>query len=100
MQTWSVWQAALRGDLATAACASREVVPIPADAWLEGWREREAEAAQRSVNDGALAAVTAFEPTGWTLVRFRLWPDLRAGLTGQACSLYRVGCVAQGAIAR
>ncbi len=100
VQTWSVWQNASQGDLTAAVCASREVVPIPDGAWLEGWREREAAAAHQAVTDGALAAVTAFEPAGWTLVRFRLWPDLRAGLTGQACSLYRVGCVAQGAIAR
>lgn len=100
VRTWSVWQAALQGDLATAVCASREVVPIPDGAWMEGWREREAAAAHQAVTDGALAAVTAFEPAGWTLVRLRLWPDLRAGLTGQACSLYRVGCVTRGAIAR
>ncbi len=100
VQTWSVWQAASTGNLATAACASREIIPIPDGAWLEGWREREAEAAHVALTEGALATVTAFEPAGWTLLRFRLWPDLRAGLAGHACSLYRVGHVAQGAAAR
>ncbi len=100
VQTWSVWQAGSKGDLSSAACASREIVPIPDDARLEIWREREAEAVHAAMTDGAVAAVTAFEPTGWTLVRFRLWPELRAGLAGGACRLYRVGHVAQAAVAR
>ncbi|HEU4670099.1 MAG TPA: DUF4865 family protein [Dyella sp.] len=99
VQTWSVWQASLQGDLSAAVCASREIVPIPEDAWMEGWRERETAAADAAVSEGALAAVTAFEPAGWTLVRLRLWPDLRAGLTNHAARLYRVGHVSQGAIA-
>jgi len=100
VQTWSVWQAESKGDLSSAVCASREIVPIADNAWLEIWREREAEAARAAVTDGALAAVTAFEPTNWTLVRLRLWPDLRTGLTNSACRLYRVGHVSQAAIAR
>jgi hypothetical protein len=96
VQTWPVWQDASRGDLAGAICASREIVPIPDDASLEDWREREARATHAAVTDGALAAVTAFEPDRWTLLRFRLWPDLRAGLASPTCRLYRVGHVAQG----
>lgn len=99
VQAWSVWQALSPGELSTAVCASREIVPIPEDAWMERWRERESDMAHAAVTEGALAAVTAFEPTSWTLVRFRLWPDFRAGLTDNACRLYRVGHVSQAAIA-
>jgi hypothetical protein len=99
VQTWSVWHSASAVDLSMAVSASRQIVPLPEDAMLENWRERETEAAHAAMADGALAAVTAFEPTGWTLMRFRLWPDLRVGLTDHACRLYRVGHVSQGAIA-
>jgi hypothetical protein len=42
------------------------------------------------VEGGALAAVTGFNPTDWTLVRFRLWRERPSGATGQ---IYAVGHV-------
>jgi hypothetical protein len=47
------------------------------------------------VAHGALAAVSAFDPTGWNALRFRLWhdlPDLPADPNRQT---YAVGHISQ-----
>lgn len=94
---WSAWQAHVGSDLAAAACATREIASMPSGIALDEWRQAESEANRAALADGALAAVSAFEPTGWTRVSFRLWPDLRAGLAHKGGQLYRVGHVSQPA---
>ncbi|MGB3463600.1 MAG: hypothetical protein WBA33_16700, partial [Rhodanobacter lindaniclasticus] len=42
---------------------------------------------------GALAAISAFDPTGWMLLRLRLWPDAHGVVAG--ARNYRVGHVSQ-----
>ncbi len=95
VRTWSVWQAELAADLRAAARATREIVAIEDHAPLAELREAEAQAAQADRAAGALAAVSAFDPTGWTLVRLRLWPDARDAVARTGVRAYRVGHVSQ-----
>ena len=90
VRVWSVWQARSLQVLAGAACASREIVRLPAHPALGDRLRREAEA---ELAGGALAVVCAYEPTDWTLVRFSLWPELRGDLARGGRQLYRVGHV-------
>jgi hypothetical protein len=94
VKTWSVWHAETSPELRHAVCASRDLAPIPPYAPLDEWREREREAAQQDLAAGALAAVSAFDPTHWTLLRFRLWGELHAELALGQRQLYEVGYVA------
>jgi hypothetical protein len=93
VRVWSVSHARSRPGLAAAVCAVREVVQMPPHAALEAHLRREAEIADAGLADGALAVVSAFEPTGWTTVRFSLWPGLRGDLARDGRQLYRVGHV-------
>ncbi|WP_404537135.1 DUF4865 family protein [Dyella agri] len=92
--SWIPWQAELAGDLRGATFATREIAPLPGHADLAAWQRKEAEAARTAMADGALAAVTACNPADWTLVRFRLWPEMRTELAG-AGQAYRVGHLSQ-----
>lgn len=63
-------------SLENASFASRETLSIQAFSNLEQLHELEHDLAEQAVHqDGAKLALTAFEPTSWSLVRFRLWPD-------------------------
>lgn len=93
VRVWSVWQARTRPGLATAVCATRDVVRLPDHAVLGEHLSGEAATADAEFADGALAVVDAFEPTGWTMVRFCLWPELRGDLARSGRQLYRVGHV-------
>ncbi|WNL46703.1 DUF4865 family protein [Dyella sp. BiH032] len=93
VRTWSVWQGDVSPDAAQAVCASCDVAPIAPYADLDELREREAERTRADLADGALAAVSAFEPTVWTLVRLRLWGELRPELAREGRQLYQVGHV-------
>jgi len=93
VRTWIPWQAELAADLHDAVCATRELVPIPAHADLAELRAAEAAAARQDRAAGALAAISACDPTRWTLLRFRLWPELRTEPPGANRQLYRVGHV-------
>lgn len=95
VRTWMPWHTELADNLRGAACATREQIPIPAHADLGTLRETEAAAARQDRAAGALAAVSAYDPTGWTLLRFRLWPSLRPDLARADRQLYRVGHVSQ-----
>jgi len=89
-RTWFVWRAEFAGPPATARFASREIVTIAPYADLAALRAREVEAAVEAVCEGALAAVAAFNPADWTLVRFRLQasgPEPEA----DGRQIYRVG---------
>lgn len=94
--TWSVWGAELSAALASARFASSLREPVPPHAVLAEWRLREIERNARDRADGALAAVSAFEPTTWSLVRFRLWSETRPDLARDGAQIYAVGHVSTG----
>ncbi|KRF02011.1 D-amino acid aminotransferase [Frateuria sp. Soil773] len=95
VRTWLPWQAELAEDLRDAASATRERIAVPAHADLGELRRTEAAAARQDRADGALAAIAAYDPARWTLLRFRLWPTLRPDLAREGRQLYRVGHVSQ-----
>lgn len=87
IKIWPVWSAYLTAEARHARFATFEAAPIAPFSALT-----EIKAAGNEAIQGALAGVSAFDPTGWTSVRFRLWrdrPDLPAG------QLYSVGHVSQ-----
>ncbi len=92
VRTWPLVIAADQGpDMAHARFATGEIQPIAPFASLDNLRLEEG----RSIGDaargeGALAAVTAFEPTTWTLVRFRLWRELPPMPQGPGVQAYNV----------
>lgn len=93
VRTWSVWQGEVAPEAAQTVCASRDLESIAPYTDLDELREREAERVRADLADGALAAVSAFEPTGWTLLRLRLWHELRPELAREGRQLYDVGHV-------
>ena len=95
VRTWSVWQADTVPDLSVATHATREIVPIPGHAALDGLRDTERAGAQADLDRGALAAISAFDPTGWTLLRFRLWRAIIDRPAGDEVDVYQVGHVSQ-----
>lgn len=99
VRTWSVWQAELAADLSVATCATRQIIPLPPYSALDACRAAEVASAHDDTARGALAAVSAFEPTGWTLLRFRLWPEARADVAHEGRQAYRVGHVSQPGLA-
>lgn len=95
VRLWSAWEAQLATDLSASRCATREIIALPPYSPLDACRHAEATAAHDDIARGALAAVSAFEPTGWTLLRLRLWPESRTDLLRDGRQLYRVGHVSQ-----
>jgi hypothetical protein len=95
VRMWSVWQAEMAADLSKAVCATREIIAIPPYSALDEWRRAESDLARKDIAHGALAAVSAFEPTDWTLVRFRLWNEARPELAQDGRQLYDVGHISQ-----
>ena len=95
VRTWIPSRAELADDLRGAICATRERVAIPAHADLGKLLEAEAAAVRQDRAAGALAAIDAYDPARWALLRFRLWPTLRIDLAGEGRQLYRVGHVSQ-----
>lgn len=93
IRTWSVWSAQSTPGLRSATCATRELVAIPPHADLEALRARELEGARRDLESGARAAVRAFEPGSWSLVRLSLWGEPGPGLAREDRQLYAVGHV-------
>lgn len=94
VRTWSVWHAAMASELSLARHASRVELPISAHAALAALREQETAMALADRERGALAAISAFDPTHWTLLRFRLWREASAPIIDDA-ELYEVGHVSQ-----
>lgn len=93
VHSWMVWQAQVAADLSAAVSATHELRPIPAYTALDALWRTEAEAIQADVANGALAGVSAYDPVSWTVLRFRLWGELRPDLAGDNRQLYRVGHV-------
>jgi hypothetical protein len=100
VRIWSVWQAELAADLSAATCATRDIIPLPPYSALDACRLAEAAAARDDIARGALAAVSAFEPTDWTVLRFRLWPEPRADFARGNRQVYCVGHVSQPGVTR
>lgn len=82
------------GDLSLAKFASRETRQVgPFTDFGELMRAENGLAAVAVEEDRALLALSAFEPTTWTLVRFRLWRDsspLTKSVEGQAYNVLHV----------
>ena len=75
IRVWPVWDAYISPEARHARVASRDIQPITPFSALDVAREEQRGQLQRDIERGALAAVSAFEPTTWTRVSFRLWGD-------------------------
>jgi len=92
VKTWSVWDSHLDTDMANARYATRETATIAPYASLRDMQEQERAAVQSiSKNRGALGAVSAYEPTTWTLVRLNLWAGIDDVPVGKEIQRYEVG---------
>lgn len=91
VKTWSVWHSRLLPTMAAAACATREIVPIAPYTALSDLQMAETESIAVDVEEkGALGAVVGFDPSSWTLVRFRLWPQYRDAMDKEGTQAYEV----------
>jgi hypothetical protein len=93
IRVWPVWDTYLSPEARHARFASRVIEPIAPYADLAALREKARVQLAHDVERGALAGATAFEPTTWTRVDFRLWDETRA--TSSAGQWYAVGHVSQ-----
>lgn len=76
VKTASLLHAAQTPALREARFATRELVAVAPHADLAALEAAEREhTASAMAQGGALAAVSAYEPTTWTLTRFRLWRE-------------------------
>lgn len=94
VRTWSVWRAEMAPDLSVATRASFETVSIPTYGELSDMRDAENTYLQADLDRGALAAVSAFDPSTWTAMRLRLWRD-GTGAFSENVDVYQVGHVSQ-----
>ncbi|GLQ92865.1 DUF4865 domain-containing protein [Dyella acidisoli] len=94
VRTWSMWHTEAVPDLSIATHASCETVSISDYTALGTVRDTEHANARADLDRGAIAAISAFDPTSWTAMRFRLWRDM-AGLSGENVDIYQVGHISQ-----
>ena len=72
VDSWSILDVHRVDDLGAARIATRRIDPIaPFDA-LATLRDDEVTANDRAIREGALLAISGFDPTTWRRVRFRL----------------------------
>jgi hypothetical protein len=95
VRTWSVWRADTAPDLSAARYATREIAPIAAHNALDVLRNEENANVQKDLDRGALAAISAFDPTSWTLMRFRLWPQVVDRPNADDADVYAIGHISQ-----
>jgi hypothetical protein len=94
IKTWSVWESKLLPTHAGAVCATREIVQITPHTVLSDLQKAETERVWDDVeNGGALGAIVGFEPSSWTLVRFRLWLKYQEFFDRANVQFYEVGHV-------
>ena len=93
VRTWSAWHAHVAADLSIATYATHESIPMPAHAAVAELSQMEHAQLQGDLDRGALAAISAFDPTTWTAIRFRLWRD--SVKAGAGVDVYQVGHVSQ-----
>lgn len=92
VKTWVTWQTACSADIREARFGTFESTTIRAGTDLADRRAKDSEAAIADVRSGeVLASVSAFEPTGWTRLRFRLWHDLPQTAVASNVQAYRLG---------
>jgi hypothetical protein len=90
--SWIVWNAEVSKHIRAARFATREIVPLSPRTALSDIRRRECDAVSADLARGdALASVAAFEPAGWTEVRFRLWAELPPEELRTGVQAYNVG---------
>lgn len=96
VKTWSVWHAEVSEHIAEARYATRELSPIRSHASLGELRaDEQVRAREVMKKPGALAVVSGFEPTSWSLVRFQLWKEMpQPSLATDNC-VYAVGHVSR-----
>ncbi|RDS84013.1 DUF4865 family protein [Dyella psychrodurans] len=95
VQTWSVWRAETAADLSSATHATRELMPVSARTTLGDLRDAEQVRLQTDLDRGALAAVSAYDPTQWNVLRFRLWRGAVERPDGDNVDVYQVGHISQ-----
>lgn len=92
INSWVAWRADTSADLRSARFATRETVAIEPYVSLAELRQKESDTAAAAISGGhALASVVAFEPTHWTLVRFRLFADAPKDASRPGIQTYNVG---------
>lgn len=95
IKVWSVWGQQLSDRFSDARYATREIVPIHPHMSLHATQESESAMGHAAINQGASVVISAYEPTTWTLLRFRLWRDVpdisRSHIQG-----YEIGYIATG----
>lgn len=93
IRCWQVWDAHLAAQASQARFAARAIHPISPYTALDALREEERARLHADVERGALAAITAFEPTTWTHVSFRLYDALPVNAPDPSAQRYAVGHV-------
>ena len=78
VRVWPVVLACELIEIQKARYATRELVMLPPFTSLGELRKVEAVSASDALKDGAVGAVTAFEPTAWSMVRLRAWKAPRS----------------------
>jgi hypothetical protein len=96
VRTWLPVVVEGKADPLAARWATRELFPMTSDLELAQVEEHERVQTQEALKRGADVAISAYEPTNWTLVRFRLWPALELVPKGTAAQVYQVGYLATG----
>lgn len=97
VRTWQVLGSLQGPSFHTATWASREILPVRPFTSLKALEDEERIAAEEDLSrHGALGAVYGYEPTTWTAVRFRHWPDRASIRCASGAQVYRVGHVAHG----
>lgn len=95
IKTWSVLSAQFRDTFSIASWATRELVDIPAYTQLEQLQREEAgQISEDIASKRILGALSAFEPTAWTLVRYKLWSTCPTQLVNTKTQIYQVGQLA------
>ncbi len=90
IKTWIVTGSRMSLDIGAASLATKETTPISPFESLDQLRIRENEAVESDLRNGALASVSAFEPTSWTRIRFCLWRDAENASRPKDAQAYRV----------
>ncbi|HUB91502.1 MAG TPA: DUF4865 family protein [Dyella sp.] len=95
----SVWDTHVAPDLSIATHATCETLSIPRHTPLQATREAEQASAAADRDRGALASIGSFDPSRWTMTRFRLWRDA-VMLSSADADTYQVGHVSQPSASR
>ena len=92
VRTWMAWHIELGSALGEARYANRKITPIAPYSDLAACREQAVADTKAAFRNGALAALSAFDPTSWTMLQFRLW-RAPAMAIDEAAQVYAVGHV-------